>query len=255
MGSETRKFIPEVETVWHKDYQCDYYRGVVIDDNDRIVVRCAELRPDSGQALRDAEKKIALSPLYSRQTTPEMQAKLEEYKRQKAEQDMLQTVAFFDPKERNQWQYLFDATYDGGLYRFRYVNQNAATAIWIAGKSKSVIGGLASVAIDRAGESDKNFYLGRVKCELDIENLPGHKDIWKILEVMDITEKKNRDSRIQIRYVKYNNLSGDWRKGERKTTITIKRKWPFYNELMEYFVFVSRHCSYQCRQASPHEES
>ena len=41
MGSETRKFIPEVETVWHKDYQCDYYRGVVIDDNDRIVVRCA----------------------------------------------------------------------------------------------------------------------------------------------------------------------------------------------------------------------
>lgn len=255
MGSETRKFIPEVETVWHKDYQCDYYRGVVIDDNDRIVVRCAELHPDSGHALRDAEKKIALSPLYSRQTTPEMQAKLEEYRRRKAEQDMLQTVAFFDPKEWNQWQYVFDAANDGGLYRFRYVNQKSATAIWIAGKSNSVIGGLASAAIDRAGESDKNFYLGRVKCELDIENLPGHKDIWKILEVMDITEKKNRDSRIQIRYVKYNNLSGDWRKGERKTTITIKRKWPFYNELMEYFVFVSRHCSYQCRQASPHEES
>ena len=158
MGSETRKFIPEVETVWHKDYQCDYYRGVVIDDNDRIVVRCAELHPDSGHALRDAEKKIALSPLYSRQTTPEMQAKLEEYRRQ-------------------------------------------------------------------------------------------------ILEVMDITEKKNRDSRIQIRYVKYNNLSGDWRKSERKTTITVKRKWPFYNELMEYFVFVSQNCSYQYRQASPREES
>ena len=77
----------------------------------------------------------------------------------------------------------------------------------------------------------------------------------QILEVMDITEKKNRDSRIQIRYVKYNNLSGDWRKSERKTTITVKRKWPFYNELMEYFVFVSQNCSYQYRQASPREES
>lgn len=255
MGSETRKFIPEIETVWHEDYQCDYYRGVVIDDKDRIVVRCAELHPDREHALRDAEKKIALSPLYSRQTTPEMQRKLEEYKRQKAEQDMLQTVALFNPKEWNQWQYLFDAAYDGGLYRFRYGNQNSATAVWISGKSKTIIGGLASVAIDRAGESDKNFYLSRVKCELGIEKLPGHKDIWKILEVMDITEKKNKDSRIRIRYVKYNNLSGDWRKGERKTTITIKRKWPFYNELMEYFVYVSCHCSYQCRQASPREGS
>ncbi|GAA6490857.1 hypothetical protein K280104A7_04210 [Candidatus Bariatricus faecipullorum] len=31
-----RKFFPDAETVYHKDYQCDYYRGIVVDGE----VRC-----------------------------------------------------------------------------------------------------------------------------------------------------------------------------------------------------------------------
>jgi len=35
--SSIRTFIPEVETVYHKDYQCDYYRGVIIDTENMAI--------------------------------------------------------------------------------------------------------------------------------------------------------------------------------------------------------------------------
>lgn len=94
MSSEVRKFFPEAEKVWHKDYQCNYYRGVIIDGEDHIVERCTVLR----------------------------------------------------------------AEYEGGLYRFRYLNQNAATSTWIAGKSKSVIGPMISTAMDKVGKAEQNFF-------------------------------------------------------------------------------------------------
>ena len=58
----TGHFFPDVETVYHKDYQCDYYRGVIVDGEGRVAARCQELRPDHEEALRDAERKMAGSP-------------------------------------------------------------------------------------------------------------------------------------------------------------------------------------------------
>lgn len=78
-----RIFTAEVETVYHKDYQCDYYRGVIIDGDNNIADRCAALQPSYEKARRDAERKLMSSPLYSRRTSPEMKAKLAEYKKKR----------------------------------------------------------------------------------------------------------------------------------------------------------------------------
>jgi hypothetical protein len=231
MSNMQRKFIPEAEKIWHKDFQGDYYRGVIIDAENNIVERYRELRPNYDAAKSDAEKKIALSPLYAKQTTPEMQAKLEEYKRQKAMEDMWNQVVIFEPKEWNQWKYLFDQ----GLYRFRYQNQKSASSIWIATKSRTPLGPVVASHIDRAGEEETAFYLSRVESESDIEKLPGHKDIWRIDNVLSITQKRNQDSKVKIQYTVYGNLRMDFRNHPKTKTIIIKRKWPFYNELMEYF--------------------
>ena len=240
MSSEVRKFFPEAEKVWHKDYQCNYYRGVIIDGEDHIVERCTVLRAEYEEAVKDAEKKMAISPLYAKQTNPKLKEKFEEYKRQKAEEDMKNAVVIFNPKEWNEWQYIYDSAYEGGLYRFRYLNQNAATSTWIAGKSKSVIGPMISTAMDKVGKAEQNFFLSRVECESDIEKLPGHKEILQILAVLDVTEKRNHDSKVTIRYVKYNNITEDFGRFERTKKITIKRKWPFYEELMEYIALVQK---------------
>ena len=80
MSDADRKFIPEAEKIWQQDYQCDYFRGVIIDEKDNIVERCSKLHPDYEHAVRDAERRIATSPLYAKQTTPEMRQKLEEFK-------------------------------------------------------------------------------------------------------------------------------------------------------------------------------
>ena len=31
MQGKERTFTPQVEKVWNKDYQCEYYRGVIIE--------------------------------------------------------------------------------------------------------------------------------------------------------------------------------------------------------------------------------
>ena len=51
-----RTFFPEVETVWHKDYQTDYYRGVIIDQDDNVAERCPELRASYYSAKRMRKK-------------------------------------------------------------------------------------------------------------------------------------------------------------------------------------------------------
>ena len=46
MDGKSRVFRPEAEKVWHEDYQCEYYRGVIIDGEDNIVERCAKIHPN-----------------------------------------------------------------------------------------------------------------------------------------------------------------------------------------------------------------
>ena len=72
MDGKSRIFRPEAEKVWHEDYQCEYYRGVIIDGEDNIVERCAKMHPNYTAAFSDAEEKMSVSPLYSRQTSPDM---------------------------------------------------------------------------------------------------------------------------------------------------------------------------------------
>lgn len=83
MDAKNRVFRPEAEKVWHKDYQCEYYRGVIVDGEDNIVERCTKMRQNYATAFSDAEEKMSISPLYSRQTSHEMKKKLEEYKEKK----------------------------------------------------------------------------------------------------------------------------------------------------------------------------
>lgn len=84
MQGKERTFTPEVEKVWNKDYQCEYYRGVIIDGEDNIVERCTRTHASYGAALDEAKKKMAYSPLYYRQAGADIKEKLEEYKKKKA---------------------------------------------------------------------------------------------------------------------------------------------------------------------------
>ena len=66
MDGKSRVFRPEAEKIWHEDYQCEYYRGVIIDGEDNIVERCAKMHPNYTAAFSDAVEKMSVSPLYSR---------------------------------------------------------------------------------------------------------------------------------------------------------------------------------------------
>ena len=56
MQGKERTFTPEVEKVWNKDYQCEYYRGVIIDGEDNIVERCTRTHASYDAALDEAKK-------------------------------------------------------------------------------------------------------------------------------------------------------------------------------------------------------
>lgn len=120
MDGKSRVFRPEAEKVWHEDYQCEYYSGVIIDGEDNIVERCAKMHPNYTAAFSDAVEKETSSVFLSRKGHP-------------------------------------------------------------------ILGEILS----RKGESDCAFYSSRIKNEYDIETLPGHKDIWKILSVANISKNKN----------------------------------------------------------------
>lgn len=231
MDGKSRVFRPEAEKVWHEDYQCEYYRGVIIDGEDNIVERCAKMHPNYTAAFSDAVEKMSVSPLYSRQTSHDMKKKLEEYKAKKALEKKMKTTVIFDPREWNEWKYIYDSC-RGNLYRFRYLNQEETSSVFLSRKGHPILGEILS----RKGESDCAFYSSRIKNEYDIETLPGHKDIWKILSVANISKNKNGDSEVTINYLEFSNLTKDFKKREKTKTIVIKRKWDFYNELMDFLV-------------------
>lgn len=83
MQGKERTFTPEVEKVWNKDYQCEYYRGVIIDGEDNIVECCTRTYSSYDAALDEVRKKMAYSPLYYRQAGADIKEKLEEYKKKK----------------------------------------------------------------------------------------------------------------------------------------------------------------------------
>lgn len=60
MQGKERTFTPQVEKVWNKDYQCEYYRGVIIDGEDNIVERCTRTHASYDAALDEAEKKMGI---------------------------------------------------------------------------------------------------------------------------------------------------------------------------------------------------
>ena len=196
MDGKSRVFRPEAEKIWHEDYQCEYYRGVIIDGEDNIVERCAKMHPNYTAAFSDAVEKMSVSPLYSRQTSPDMKKKLEEYKAKKALEKKRKTNVIFDPRERNEWKYIYDSC-RGNLYRFRYLNQEETASVFLSRKGHPILGEILS----RNGEADLAFYSSRIKNEYDIENLPGHKDIWKILSVANISKNKNGDSAVSYTHL------------------------------------------------------
>lgn len=235
MQGKERTFTPEVEKVWNKDYQCEYYRGVIIDGEDNIVERCTRTHASYGAALDEAKKKMAYSPLYYRQAGADIKEKLEEYKKKKAIEEKKNAVVIFDTKEFSEWQYMYEPKDGGILYRFRYKNQMSEASAFLSAKSgSSAVIPLLANEVYRKGESDKIFYESRIRSEYDIEKLPGHKDIWKITSIVNVTQNKNQDSKVTVRYLKFGNLTKEFKKREREKTIVIKRKWAFYNDLMEY---------------------
>ena len=107
----------------------------------------------------------------------------------------------------------------GNLYRFRYLNQEEASSVFLSRKGHPILGEILS----RKGEADWAFYSSRIKNEYDIENLPGHKDIWKILSVANISKNKNGDSEVTINYLEFSNLTKDFKKREKTKTISINQ--------------------------------
>ncbi|CUN29410.1 Uncharacterised protein [Agathobacter rectalis] len=59
--------------------------------------------------------------------------------------------------------------------------------------------------------------------------------LWCVY-VANISKNKNGDSEVTINYHKFSNLTKDFKKREKTKTIVIKRKWDFYNELMDFLV-------------------
>ena len=143
MDGKSRVFKPEAEKVWHEDYQCEYYRGVIIDGEDNIVERCAKMHPNYTAAFSDAVEKMSVSPLYSRQTSPDMKKKLEEYKAKKALEKKRKTTVIFDPREWNEWKYIYDSR-RGNLYRFRYLNQEETSSVFLSRKGHPILGEILS---------------------------------------------------------------------------------------------------------------
>ena len=76
--------------------------------------------------------------------------------------------------------------------------------------------------LSRNGEADLAFYSSRIKNEYDIENLPGHKDIWKILSVTNISKNKNGDSEVTINYLEFSNLTKDFKKREKPKQLSLR---------------------------------
>ncbi len=107
---------------------------------------------------------------------------------------------------------------DGGiLYRFRYKNQMSEASAFLSAKSgSSAVVPLLANEVYRKGESDKIFYESRIRSEYDIEKLPGHKDIWKITSIVNVTQNKNQDSKVTVRYLKFGNLTKEFKSGRRR---------------------------------------
>ncbi len=68
---------------------------LIIDGEDNIVERCVKFHPNYTAAFSDAVEKMSVSPLYSRQTSPDMKKKLEEYKAKKALEKKRKTNVIF----------------------------------------------------------------------------------------------------------------------------------------------------------------
>ena len=66
------------------------------------------------------------------------------------------------------------------------------------------------------------FTVAEFKNEYDIENLPGHKDIWKILSVANISKNKNGDSEVTINYLEFSNLTKDFKKREKPKQLSLR---------------------------------
>ena len=133
MDGKSRVFRPEAEKIWHEDYQCEYYRGVIIDGEDNIVERCAKMHPNYTAAFSDAVEKMSVSPLYSRQTSPDMKKKLEEYKAKKALEKKRKTNVIFDPREWNEWKYIYDSCRGNGISIMNlWISQSKCKVAWDA---------------------------------------------------------------------------------------------------------------------------
>lgn len=106
----------------------------------------------------------------------------------------------------------------GNLYRFRYLNQEETSSVFLSRKGHPILGEILS----RKGEADWVFYSSRIKNEYDIENLPGHKDIWKILSVANISKNKNGDSEVTINYLEFSNLTKDFKKEKKPKQLSLR---------------------------------
>lgn len=77
----------------------------------------------------------------------------------------------------------------GNLYRFRYLNQEETSSVFLSRKGHPILGEILS-----------------------------------------------RNGEVTINYLEFSNLTKDFKKREKTKTIVIKRKWDFYNELMDFLV-------------------
>ena len=172
MDGKSRVFRPEAEKIWHEDYQCEYYRGVIIDGEDNIVERCAKMHPNYTAAFSDAVEKMSVSPLYSRQTSPDMKKKLEEYKAKKALEKKRKTNVIFDPRERNEWKYIYGSC-RGNIYRLRYSNKETKAFVFLSVTGNPILGKIFSPN----AVADLAFYSSSIMHDYDLQTLPGPTDI------------------------------------------------------------------------------
>ena len=165
--------------------------------------------------------------MYSRKTTSDMKDKLEQYKEQKAREERRQGVHVIDPGDWKEWVYMLRP----GTVPLPVHEPEQARATTVSRLGFPLIG---QYIADR-GQEDRAFYEGRIRGISDILDLPGRKDVWHIIRVTDIRQKDNRDVEVAAAIREYSNLRRDFKQGGQQKTITVKREWDCFNELMDYF--------------------
>ena len=80
----------------------------------------------------------------------------------------MKTTVIFDPREWNEWKYIYDSC-RGNLYRFRYLNQEETSSVFLSRKGHPILGEILS----RKGELIGHFTVAELRMSMTLKIYQG----------------------------------------------------------------------------------